>query len=129
MRFVRFILILLMTIPFSCVPTPVDVEADLRLDELEDKSEYTGALVIDGRSYQGDPVDKILVNGSPSPDDHMLLLFAGYYSLEVFRQESRRSDPEVIRVVILDPLRGETEWGLPPWTPVDPDTGHWVIRG
>ena len=123
MRYIQLILALFMTILFSCVPTPVDVEADLSLDELEDKTEYTGALVIDGRYYQGDPVDKILVNGSLAPDNHILLLFAGYYRIEIFQGRSSRPNPALIRVVILDPRRGETEWGLPPWTPADPENG------
>jgi hypothetical protein len=124
MSHIRLVLLFFLTIQLSCIPTPVDVEADLSLDELEDKTEYTGALVIDGRYYQGDAVDKILVNGSLSPDNHVLILFAGYYRIEVFRSGSKPSDPEVIRVVILDPERGETEWGLPPWTPVNPENGN-----
>ena len=123
MRHLHLILALLISIQFSCVPTPVDIQADLSLDELEDKSEYTGALVIDGRYYQGDPVERILVNESQSPDNLILLLFAGYYRIEVFPKGYKRSDPELIRVVILDPQRGETEWGLPPWTPVNPENG------
>jgi hypothetical protein len=112
-----------MTIQFSCVPTPVDILADLSLDELEDKTEYTGALVIDGNYYMGDPVDKVLVNGWQSPDKLIHLFSAGFYRIEIYLKESGRRVPAVIRIVILDPQRGETEWGLPPWTPADPENG------
>ena len=107
----------------ACVPTPVPVEADLTLDQLEDKKEYVGALVVDGSSYMGNPVDRIELNGSQSPVNAIQLNSAGYYRIEIFQEESRRTGPALVRVVILDPERGETEWGLPPWIPENPENG------
>lgn len=110
----------------ACVTDPEDPlpEIDMVLDDLVDKSNYSGTLVIDGRYYKGKQVDKILVNGLPSERSDVLeLMTAGYYRIEVFQGGSDQQAADVIRIVILDPERGETEWGLPPWTPLEPFYG------
>lgn len=126
MKFHRIILLFLVVIQNACVTDPVDLPpvADLALDDLADKTDYTGTLVIDCRYYKGGPVEKILVNGIPPDQEDVLSLHeAGYYRIEVF--QGRTGHPaEVIRLVILDPERGNTEWGLPPWIPVDPGFGN-----
>jgi hypothetical protein len=118
--------LILITSLSACVqdPVPLPVDADQTLDDLEDKTEYVGALLIDCSSYKGDPVDKVLLNGSRADVNPIQLNTPGFYRIEVFRQGSGRSGPDLIRIVILDAVRGNTEWALPPWTPADPGNGE-----
>lgn len=109
-----FIWIILMAL-FSCQEIPTDLD----LDDLEDRSDYTGGMVVNSESYHGTKVVHIKVNGSESDNSGILhLSSAGYYRIELFLKGRDQSLPEVIRIVILDPERGNPEWGLPPWTPV-----------
>lgn len=129
MRFKIILLITLFASMFSCDGLPPETElppeADLSLDELSDKHDYTEAMVVACGSYEGKPVDKILVNGSqPDDPDVFELLTAGYYRIEIFQRQAIQSSLEVIRIVILDPERGNPEWGLPPWTPLVQETGE-----
>ncbi len=128
MRFKTILLIILFAFLYSCETLPPETElppeADLSLDELSDKHDYTEAMVVACSSYEGKPVDKILVNGSQHDDTDVLeLLTAGYYRIEVFQGMFNQSPAGVIRIVILDPERGNTEWGLPPWTPLEHESG------
>ena len=93
------------------------VDTDLTLDELADMEEYTGGVVVDCEYFQGEKTEWIRVNSSEFRNPGTLdLSKAGYYRIEVFTGCSGGST-EVIRIVILDPERGDAEWGLPPWTP------------
>lgn len=108
---------------FSCVTDPINY-SDLSLDDLNDMEVYTQAMLIACGTYQGEAVEKVVVNGRTYDDpDVIQLLMAGYYRLEISQERAGQSSPEVIRIVILDPERGDTEWGLPPWTPVEPEYG------
>jgi hypothetical protein len=81
-------------------------------------------MVIDCRYYNGEQVQKILLNGIPPGQEGILRLpEAGYYRIEIYQERSAQQPTEVIRTVILDPERGNTEWGLPPWTPAEPAYG------
>ena len=108
MRFKIILLITLFASLFSCNMLPPETElppeADLSLDELSDKHDYTEAMVVACSSYEGKRVDKILVNGSqPDHPDVFELLTAGYYRIEIFQGQAMQSTPEVIRIVIIDP--------------------------
>ncbi len=114
MRFKIILLITLFISLYACDTLPPErelpPEADLSLDELSDKHDYTEAMVVACSSYEGKPVDKILVNGSQHDDPDVLeLLTAGYYRIEVFQGMHNQSPAGVIRIVILDPERGNTE--------------------
>ncbi len=125
MRYTGVVLLTIIVSLSACVTDPVPdyVVADLTLDELEDKTEYVGALAIDSRYYKGADVDKVLVNEVQTTPDVLQLTVAGFYRIEVFQEGSGGSDPQVIRIVILDPEREYPEWGLPPWTPSEQENG------
>ncbi len=129
MRIQSILLVILFASLFACDTLPPETElppeADLTLDELGDKHDYNEGMVVACSSYEGEGVDKVLVNGKQSDDpDVFELLTAGYYRIEIFQGRPSRASISVIRIVILDPERGNTEWGLPPWTPQDPDKGE-----
>jgi len=125
MRFQSILISTLFASMLSCNTIPPEILADFTLDELSDKYDYTEAMVVAINSYEGKRVDKVLVNGSkPDNPDILELLTAGYYRIEIFQGRSHQDSPKVIRIVILDPDRGNTEWGLPPWTPLEPETGE-----
>lgn len=111
----------------ACVTDPIEpiepLEADLTLDELQDMTEYAENLVIDGRYYKGSRVEKLLLNGSPVSGNIIELNSAGFYRIEIFRDASNDPATGIIRIVLLDADRGNTEWGLPPWTPLEPVIG------
>ncbi|MDF1574421.1 MAG: hypothetical protein P1P86_04420 [Bacteroidales bacterium] len=121
MRRIWISVLFLFAILFSCTR----IQLELTLDELSDKENYTGSMLLDCSTYMGEKVERILVNGSENPDKGILeLQEAGYYRIEIFLKGMEADDPELIRLVILDPQRGETEWGLPPWTPAKPEQGE-----
>lgn len=100
------------------------IQLNMTLNELNDKDNYTGTMILDCSTYKGQRVDRILVNGSEHAEKGILELeTAGYYRIEIFLKGSEPDRPEVIRVVLLDPERGNAEWGLPPWTPLAPEPG------
>lgn len=104
----------------SCDP----LEADLSLDDLQDKQEITGTLLIDVNYFNGSKVERLLVNGfNHKPGDILSLDHAGYYRMEVFAKGTSPSSPAVLRIVLLDKERGEPEWGLNKWTPLPPTMG------
>lgn len=121
MSYWRLIILVLFVFLFSC-------ETELSsstLDDLTDKEDYTSAILGNCESYKGKKVDRVLVNGSQLQDlDLLELKSAGYYRIEIYLKGSGQNTPEVIRLVILDPERGNTEWGLPPWTPLEPESGE-----
>lgn len=125
MRYTGAVILIIIIFLSACVtdPVPVYVEADLTLDELEDKTEYVGVLTIDSRYYKGIPVAKLMVNDVQTTLDVIQFTVAGFYRIEVFHEGSGRKAPSVIRIVILDPERGNPEWGLPPWTPAEQENG------
>ncbi len=105
----------------SCHP----IEADLGLDELHDRQEITGTLVVDVTSFNGLKVERLLVNGyNHKPGDMLSLDHPGYYRMEIFGKTTSASSPDVIRVVLLDKERGEPEWGLNKWIPLPPTVGR-----
>ena len=109
----------------ACVTDPVydSLIPDLTLDELQDKTNHVGALAIDTKNYKGETVARVLVNGIDAGPGIVILNRAGFFRLEIFQESAGSSTPAVIRVVILHPDRGETEWGLPPWSPAHPEEG------
>jgi len=116
---ILFIILALFT--NNCNKTEPEPEADpnagITLDELVDMEVYSEGMIIDTRYFSGARTSRILVNQTKYKSPISLDLGkAGYYRIEIFTSSSS-SNPHVIRLVILDPERGETEWGLPPWTP------------
>jgi hypothetical protein len=108
---------------------PVAQIGGVPLDELNDKEERVGSLEVNCTTYLGREVDRLVVNGTEQPIDRSLQLTdAGYYRLEVFLQGAGTGVPEIIRIVLLDPKRGEAEWGLRKWTPAPPPQGHLGTR-
>jgi hypothetical protein len=121
MKYLITVLGAFLLVLFSCTKVPVD----LNLDELQDKENYTRGMVVNCETYMGQQVERALVNGSETDKPDILdLSTAGYYRIEAYLKNMDQSAPVVIRVVILDPERGEADWGLPPWTPVVPETGE-----
>ncbi len=119
---VAIIPVLLVLLVISCKHPPADPdpeeipESDITLDELEDKTDYPETMVVDCRYFNGVRVESLIVNGTETSDPVTIdLSSAGYYRIEIITDSA--SDPHVIRLVIMDPERGDTEWGLPPWTP------------
>jgi hypothetical protein len=99
------------------LPDP-DPLADLVLDELVDKQSYAEGMSVDCRYFKGAVTKSITLNGQKiSPPGTEDLRSPGYYHLEVFTGESSTQAAGMIRLVVLDPERGQAEWGLPPWTP------------
>jgi len=105
----------------TIVPEPdpePDPNADFVLDEIVDKENYKGSMLVDCRYFNGLRTNRILVNQteylSPGTLD---LSMAGYYRIEIFTKRVVSNPPNVIRMVVLDGERGQPEWGLPPWTP------------
>lgn len=101
------------------IPDPEEVpETDIALDELEDKFNYEEGMIVDARYFQGTRTERIVLNEAEVEDPVTLdLSEAGYYRIEIFTGSEPDSQPQVIRVVVLDPERGTPEWGLKPWTP------------
>ncbi len=100
------------------------VKTDIALDELNDKAEYTGGMVIDSSNFGETETECIIVNNTEYPEPEYLdLNMAGYYRIEIYTRNTGNVAPEVIRLVILDPERGDAEWGLPKWTPEGVTTG------
>jgi len=99
------------------LPDP-DPLANTTLDELQDKKEYGEGMVVDSRYYQNQRVLKVLLNGQELQHPSSLdLREAGYYHLDLFATLNGSSPLKSIRLVVLDPERGTTEWGLAPWNP------------
>jgi len=97
----------------SCNP----VESDILLDELQDMNEYTGGLVVACDTYMGEKTEKIILNNKTHKKPETLdLRSTGYYRIEIYTGKTG-DEPGVIRIVVLDPVRGDSEWGLPAWTP------------
>ena len=126
MRSVQTTIIALILALFTCNcnnpdidPDPApDPDANITLDELADKGVYTEGKIVDCRYFMGVRTNRIVVNHSEYKSPVSLdLSRVGYYRIEIFTKTSSGSTPDVIRMVILDPERGQTEWGLPPWTP------------
>lgn len=98
-------------------PDP-DPDADISLDELIDCQEYAEGMIVDSRYIDSLEVSKIVVNNKEHKSPRIIdLTLAGYYHLEIFTKMSVSTPYDVVRVVVLDPERGQAEWGLPPWTP------------
>lgn len=92
--------------------------AEMQLDELNDKGEYTGGISLSAEEYEGYPVSELLVNGKRQGTDAPLELFdAGFYKLQVGYTTGNSRIQKTIRIVILDQERGIAEWGLKKWTP------------
>ncbi len=90
----------------------------MRLDELNDKGEYTGGISVSVGEYEGYPVRELIVNGDRHNMDAPLELFeAGFYSLQLAYKVETSQVKKTIRIVILDRERGTAEWGLKKWSP------------
>ena len=114
--------LLLLLLTYSCNrkdPDPdIKVEADITLDELVDMEVYGEGMIVDCRYLSGNRTNRILVNNTLHTEPVTLdLTGVGYYGLEIFTSSSTEEIPHVIRMVVLDPVRGEAEWGLPVWIP------------
>jgi hypothetical protein len=106
----------------SCQRTDPLVEADLTLDDLEDKTDYSSEMLVDGRFYNGRKTSKVVIDYELIEDPELLELNAGYHRIEIYTENSNKIQ-ELIRIAILDEHRGEAEWGLPPWTPSGVEIG------
>ncbi len=125
MKLHTFLLVISVISLVSCSRIPPEISADLSLDDLVDMQEYGEGMVVATHSYEGKRVDKILVNGIETEKRDVLeLKSAGYYRIDIILGKFGRTSTEVIRIVILDAERGYPEWGLPPWTPLEPVYGE-----
>lgn len=98
-------------------PNPLP-ESDLVLDDLLDMEVYSEGMKVDCRYFEGKIVSRILLNQTEYNAPELIdMTAAGYYRIEIFISGSSAHEPEAIRLVVLDPERGQAEWGLPPWTP------------
>ena len=103
-------------------PNPLP-ESDIVLDDLVDMEVYAEGMKVDCRYFAGKFTSWIQVNQTVYNSPEMINIDgAGYYRIEIFTKNSSADVPDVIRMVILDPERGEPEWGLPPWTPEEVET-------
>lgn len=126
MRTIQLTILALLLASFTCSCKKKDIDpdpdpdpnADVVLDELVDKEEYSEGMTVDCRYFKGIRTDRIVINQTEYlvPGTHDLSS-AGYYRIEIFAKNNSNNKPDAIRIVILDPVRGQTEWGLPPWTP------------
>ena len=99
------------------LPDP-DPNATITLDELGDMEDYEQGMVVDSRLFNELRVNRIVLNDVVYEKPLSLdLTSAGYYRIEVYSGNASGLLPEVIRLVVLDPERGQAEWALPPWTP------------
>lgn len=110
--FMSLVLLLL-----SCQRIDPLADADVILDDLDDKADYTGEMLVDCRYYDGRRTTKMVINQETIERPELIELKAGYQRIEIFTEKGDHVDG-VIRIAILDEIRGEAEWGLPPWTPV-----------
>lgn len=92
--------------------------ADLVLDDLEDMQDYPEGFLVDCRYFGSSVVSRLIINQTEYPTAELIdMRRAGYYRIEIYTKESSADESLVIRMVVLDPERGQAEWGLPPWTP------------
>lgn len=109
----------------SCKPAEIKIETDHTLDELQDKMEITGSLVVDVSQLRANLVQHLLVNDkSHSPEEALVMNNPGFYRMEISLKGSDTQIPEVIRIVLLDEERGEAEWGLNKWIPLPLSLGQ-----
>lgn len=94
------------------------IESDLTVDNLNDKEEYTSGMLVDCSSLNGERIKRVRLNNVEQTSiESVNLRLPGYYRLELYPDKRGLQNPSVIRVVVLDPERGETEWGLDKWIP------------
>jgi hypothetical protein len=90
----------------------------LCLDDLGDREEYNSEIIIDCFDYKGQTVESIVLNGTElAMEKEIVLKNAGFYLLELHYKVNGVSLIDTSRFVILDPERGEAEWGLAKWIP------------
>ncbi|MGW8314239.1 MAG: hypothetical protein ACWGNV_01475 [Bacteroidales bacterium] len=113
---------------FSCNQKPPEgpeeiPEADIALDSLVDKMDYEEGMIVDARYFRETATERIVLNGTAFDQPVTLdLREAGYYRIEIYTGSKTDPQPQVIRVVVLDPERGNPDWGLRPWTPSGVET-------
>lgn len=113
MKLPFFLVLLALALLASCNP----MQSDILLDELLDKNEYTGGMVVGCETYMGEDTEKIILNNhSYNKPETLDLRAPGYYRIEIYTGK-QETEARVIRMVVLDPVRGDAEWGLPVWTP------------
>ena len=99
---------------YSCNP----IESDLTVDKLNDREEYTSGMLVDCSSLNGERIKRVRLNNvEQTTIESVDLRKPGYYRLELYPDRKALQTPTVIRVVILNTERGETEWGLDTWVP------------
>lgn len=112
-RTITYLLFILLTAS-SCNKMP----AEMQLDKLNDKEEYTGGVTVWAEEYQGNPVSEVYINGNRHHTDEPLELpDAGFYSIRFTYYNPSTLVEKIIRIVVLDEERGDAEWGLKKWTP------------
>jgi len=112
---ISYLLLILLTTS-SCDPKI----ADMQLDELQDKTEYTGGISVSVGQYMDQPVTNLTVNGENFSGDALTITDAGYYLIEFTYKQGGQPVDKSMRIVILDRERGIAEWGLKKWTPKEP---------
>ena len=109
--------------PVEVVPDP-DPNATITLDDLVDMEDYKEGFIVDSRYFLGERVTRVLLNQTEYNSPVSLnLTRAGYYMISIYTETSSGSNLDVIRMVVLDPERGQSEWGLSPWTPLGVEIG------
>lgn len=107
--------------PVEVVPEVVpdaDPNATISLDELVEMNNYREGFIVDTRYFMGDRVTQIILNQTTYKSPLSLdLSGAGFYEISIYTKAPSGNNLNVIRIVVLDPERGQSEWGLAPWTP------------
>jgi hypothetical protein len=106
----RVLLIILFSLllVFSCKkPDDTLLTGDIKLTELSDKTNYEAPLVL-----ENDVNVEVFINNNAIIFDRGIyeLSDAGFYTMKIGGRKA-------ISFVLLDPERGETEWGLKKWVP------------
>ena len=124
---IKLLVIILLVMSAGCCKGPApgpeplpdrDPNATNDLDGLVDMEHYAAGMIVDSRLFGDERVHRVLLNDKDTVKPVSLDLSSpGYYHLEIYYGNSHDPSRKIIRLVVIDPIRGEAEWGLPPWTP------------
>ncbi len=93
--------------------------AQVLVEGLEDEKVYANRVSFTVRSAEGFEASAALNGEAITLDTTVEVDQPDYYELSVIRRElsTGAEDSELIQFIVRDTARGNSEWGLPPWTP------------
>jgi len=112
----------LMVLSLSLLVTAMPAQAAITIDGVTDKKVYADRVTFTVRSEAGSDFTATL-NGKPVPVGAAVEVNEPeYYELNVLKQArvSRTQESRLVRFIVRAKDRGDTEWGLPRWTPYPP---------